>query len=265
MLIRAYALRPLFLSILTMRNSALSRLGTAAGNGAGLGRPLPYLLAALACTILESIQTFDRLAQAPFFRHDVWLLPKAIHTEYKWLLYTAPKVFISIVGGLFLLLFLASFSGKCCLRLQAWRKPALLVVCSIIFVPLTIATIKSLSGVYSPVDMLPYGGKHPHIGLLEQLWAYGAVSGGRSFPAGHASGGFALMALYYLPLRESWKRDLFAFGFLAGWGMGLYQMARGEHFLSHTLTTMFLALTIITTLDHLIDAFGRRLKAFAEN
>ena len=37
-----------------------------------------------------------------------------------------------------------------------------------------------------------------------------------------------------------------------GWLMGLYQMARGEHFLTHTLTTMFLALAVISLLVRLL-------------
>jgi membrane-associated PAP2 superfamily phosphatase len=230
----------------------------------GLGPPLPYFLAALICTFLESVQPFDQLAQIPFFQHGKWLLPKAVHAEYRWMAYTAPKVFIGIVGGAFLLLFLISFSDKYRPKLQAWRKPSLLIACSIIFIPLTVAILKTFSGVYSPVDILPYGGTHPHIGLLEQLWVHGVTSGGRSFPAGHASGGFALMALYYLPLRGPWKWRLFIFGIFAGWGMGLYQMARGEHFLSHTLTTMFLSLGIITLLDRCIADPGRLLKFFTK-
>ncbi|MDR1242018.1 MAG: phosphatase PAP2 family protein [Deltaproteobacteria bacterium] len=230
----------------------------------GLGPPLPYFLAALICTFLESVRSFDQLAQEPFFRHGQWLLQKAVHAEYRWAAYTAPKVFIGIVGGAFLLLFLASFSDRCRLRLQVWRKPSLLIACSIIFVPLTVAILKTFSGVYSPVDMLPYGGTRPHTGLLEQLWVYGATSGGRSFPAGHASGGFALMALCRLPLRRPWKRRLFVFGILAGWSMGFYQMARGEHFLSHTLTTMFLSLGIMTLLDRCIADSGQLLKFFTK-
>jgi membrane-associated PAP2 superfamily phosphatase len=232
--------------------------------GAGLGPPLPFFLAALVCTFLESAQSFDQLAQGPFFQHGKWLLSKAVHAEYGWMAYTAPKVFIGIVGGAFFLLFLVSLSNKYRLQLHVWRKPSLLIACSVIFVPLAVAILKSFTGVYSPVDMLPYGGTRPHIGLLEQLWMYGATSGGRSFPAGHASGGFALMALYYLPLRGSWKGRLFVFGTLAGWSMGFYQMARGEHFLSHTLTTMFLSLGIIALLDCRIADSGRLLRLFAK-
>lgn len=234
------------------------------GKELGLGPPWFHFLAALVCTFLESVRSFDLLAQSPFFRHGEWLISQGGHADYKWMAYIAPKVFIGIVGGTFLFLFLASFSDKCRLRLQAWRKPSLLVSCGILFVPLTVAVLKNLSGVYGPADMEPYGGRCPHVGLLEQLWAYGTTGGGRSFPAGHASGGFALMALYYLPLRGLWKRLLLVFGILVGWSMGLYQMARGEHFLSHTLVTMFLALGVLTLLDRQIDNAGRLRKVFVK-
>lgn len=229
------------------------------GSQSGFCLPFLFLAAAFGCTILENVPAFDQLAQVPFFRPDGWLIDKTFHAGYKYSLYTGPKVLIGIVGGIFLLLFLISFLPRYKFRLQTWRKPLLLILASIILVPLAVAAIKAFSGVYSPVDLLPYGGKHPHIGLLDRLWTYGVVSGGRSFPAGHASGGFALMALYYLPLRDVWKRILFCFGLVGGWGMGLYQMARGEHFLSHTLTSMFLALAIITMLSRFILKEDNRL------
>ena len=219
----------------------------------GLSLPAVFLLAAFACTALENITAFDSAAQGTFFQNGEWLLSKKFHGEYKWLLYTGPKVLISVIGGGFFILFLASiFARNLKKRLMVWKKPALLVLLSVIVIPSTVFLLKTATGVYSPVDLLPYGGEHPHIGMLEQLWTYGKTAGGRSFPAGHASGGFALMALYFLPVRKNLKRILLVVGFLAGWGMGLYQMARGEHFLSHTLTTMFLALAVITFFEQLL-------------
>jgi len=214
------------------------------------------LIAALACTALENMVAFDRTVQQLFFKNGEWLVTRAFHAEYKWLLYTGPKVCIGVIGVLFLLLFLASvWPGRLKERLRLWQKPALLVLLSIIFVPLIVSLLKAVTGVYSPVDVLSYGGTHPHIGLLEQLWAYGSTAGGRSFPAGHASGGFALLALYCLPVQDKLKTSLLCLGSFAGWSMGLYQMARGEHFLSHTLTTMFLALAIITFFDWRLRTF----------
>ena len=216
----------------------------------GLRLPVACLFTALVCTVLENIPAFDRMVQQLFFQNGEWLLSRAFHAEHKWLLYTGPKILIGVTGVFFFVLFLVSvLPGSLNERLKPWKKPALLVLLSIIFVPLAISLLKFITGVYSPVDMLPYGGAHPHIGLLEQLWTYGKTAGGRSFPAGHASGGFALIALYYLPVQSKLKKFLSGLGFIAGWGMGLYQMARGEHFLSHTLTTMFLALAIITFFD----------------
>ncbi len=220
----------------------------------GLGRPWPYCMMATVCTFLESFPSFDQLAQLPFFRNGRWLITAATHAEYKGVFYTAPKVAIGCIGGMFLLLFLASYLKKWRSRLHAWRRPALLIACSIACVPLTVAALKALCGVYSPIDLLPYGGSHPHIGFLKQVLLHGATSGGHSFPAGHASGGFALVSLYFLPVGAFWKRAFFMFGLFAGWSMGCYQMARGEHFLSHTLTTMFLALGLIAWLARRVRA-----------
>ena len=56
------------------------------------------------------------------------------------------------------------------------------------------------------------------------------------------------MALWAMPTRRAWRVFGLGVGLSAGWIMGIYQMARGEHFLSHTLATMFLAGCIITML-----------------
>ena len=166
------------------------------------------------------------------------------------------------VGGVFLLVLLASvFLPGFKERLCAWRKPALLIVLSCISVPLLVSFLKAVSGVYSPVDLSPYGGGEPHIGLLDQLWTFGRTAGGRSFPAGHASGGFALVSLCYLPLRPALRKWLLFAGLVSGWLMGLYQMARGEHFFSHTVTTMFISLAVITWLDGRISPSGREIES----
>lgn len=223
----------------------------------GLGNPGTYLLATVGCIILEGITVFDRFAQRAFFR-GTWAISKSFHNGYKHLLYTGPKIAIIAVGICLLALLISTFvSLSAGQRFMQWRKPVLLVLCSLALVPLFVAILKGISGVYSPVDLVPYGGKFPHIGVIEQLYRYGEVAGGRSFPAGHASGGFALMALYYLPVRDAGKKGLFAFGLIAGWAMGIYQMARGEHFLSHTMTSMFLALAIITLLERVLRTAPR--------
>lgn len=206
--------------------------------------PLNYALAAAMCIVLESLTACDNAFQMLFFHQGSWSLPKVFHNEWKTLLYTTPKIMIGVIFLLALLLSLRTAQK----HHLAWKAPAAVAALSLLCIPLCVALLKALTGVHGPESLLPYGGSFPHIGVLEQLWLYGHTASGRGFPAGHASGGFALMALCYLPVSAVWKKILFFVGFSAGWLMGLYQMARGEHFLSHTLTTMFLALCIMTCL-----------------
>ncbi len=219
----------------------------------GLGRPALWALAVLVCLALESLTGLDRLVQDIFFRQGAWLISEETHAGCKAWLYTGPKVGIGLIGAASLGVGAASlFWGKMRSRLAPFQKPAGLILLSVSLIPLLAAAGKASSGVWGPLDTLPYGGSHAHTGLLAQLWLYGQTAGGHSFPAGHASGGFALMSLYYLPLERRWRKALLLFGFAAGWGMGLYQMARGQHFLSHTLTTMCLAFLLITCLAQVL-------------
>jgi membrane-associated PAP2 superfamily phosphatase len=73
------------------------------------------------------------------------------------------------------------------------------------------------------------------------------------WPAGHASGGFALLSLFFL--FKSRRNKIFAliFGLSVGWMMGLYKMLIGDHFLSHTIITMILAWLIILVIAKIVN------------
>ena len=88
----------------------------------------------------------------------------------------------------------------------------------------------------TPLELKAFGGTHEHL-LLFQAKPAGYPS--HAFPAGHASGGFALLGLYWILKSRRWRG--LALGLGVGCWMGLYQVARGEHFLSHTLATAALA------------------------
>jgi membrane-associated PAP2 superfamily phosphatase len=70
---------------------------------------------------------------------------------------------------------------------------------------------------------------------------YQALSSG----AGHASGGFALLSLFFLFKTARKSIGVVLFALTIGWSMGLYKMAIGDHFLSHTIITMLIAWLII--------------------
>ncbi len=68
------------------------------------------------------------------------------------------------------------------------------------------------------------------------------------FPAAHASGGFALMGLYFLARSRRGRVAALVIGLAVGGATGGYQMLRGAHFLSHTMATMLLAWPLATAL-----------------
>ena len=126
------------------------------------------------------------------------------------------------------------------------------VLTCIVVAPITAWFIKRHTGVLYPCYVQRYGGTEPYRTLLESIPRVPGRVRGRGFPAAHCSGAFALMSLYFVmpgPLR--WVG--LALGLVAGWVVGLYQMLKGVHYLSHTIVTMFLVGTIILALSR---AFG---------
>ncbi|MEJ2395581.1 MAG: phosphatase PAP2 family protein, partial [Candidatus Thiodiazotropha sp.] len=121
-----------------------------------------------------------------------------------------------------------------------------ILLLSLILVPLTVAGLKTATNVACPRSLELFGGALPYIKVLE---AYPAGTRPKSiqrcFPASHASGGFALMALIWLFRDPRRRRLAVAAGVLIGWITGGYKMAIGDHFFSHTLISMLLAWFII--------------------
>src|SRR5690606_16500174 len=88
---------------------------------------------------------------------------------------------------------------------------------------------------------------------------------GLCWPGGHASGGFALAAAYFV-LRDSRPhsaRWMLAIGLLFGCVMSIVQMVRGAHFLSHNLWSLWLVWAtcfVIDVLSHVMQ--GRKVLFF---
>ena len=209
------------------------------------------------CVLLENWPPLDLAVQQFFYRQGDWMITKADHAALRWFWYVGVKVFVACVGVAAPALAFLSLKTA---ALKKWRHFFCVVTLCIVLIPSITAGLKAVTGVYSPCDVLPFGGNHPYMGMLTHLWHYGVVDGGRSFPAGHASGGFALMSLYYAPVAIRFRRAGAAFGLAMGWGMGLYQMARGEHFFTHTLTTMFLACAVIICVNYACEYAATSLR-----
>lgn len=105
-----------------------------------------------------------------------------------------------------------------------------------------VAYLKAITNIACPWDLVLFGGTEPYIHLFEQRPAYLPYT--QCFPAGHASVGYAWVALYYFfrQMAPRWRFHGLAFSLAAGLLLGLAQQLRGAHFLSHDLTTLVLCL-----------------------
>ena len=207
-----------------------------------------FLLCATAALVLVDSTDLDHSVQERLYdrEHGTWLVSRESKL-LRVLLYTGPKVVLATAGGLALVLALGFPGLRARLRLD--RRRTLFVLTCLAVVPGTIAALKATNGLCCPRHLERYGGLHPYVRLSELPPP--PPHGGRCFPAGHASGGFALMSLFFALPRARWKG--LALGLVAGWTTGLYQMANGAHFASHTVVTMFLAWLLILAMARVFD------------
>jgi membrane-associated PAP2 superfamily phosphatase len=125
-------------------------------------------------------------------------------------------------------------------RRRAWvhlRAPLAYLLVATAMSMLCVAWMKSWSNMDCPWDLLRYGGERPYVGL----WTVRPIglARGSCFPAGHASGGYAWLALYFFfgAVRPRWRWLGLATGLAVGLAFGISQQLRGAHFASHDVCT----------------------------
>lgn len=122
-------------------------------------------------------------------------------------------------------------------QLAHLRRPFAYLAMSVLVATTLVAWFKTWSNMDCPWDLLRYGGQRPYVELLH-LRPIG-LARGACFPAGHASAGYAWMALYFffLMTRPQWRWRGLGAGVAAGLLFGISQQLRGAHFISHDLWT----------------------------
>ncbi|WP_134056516.1 phosphatase PAP2 family protein [Rheinheimera aquimaris] len=105
-----------------------------------------------------------------------------------------------------------------------------------------VAYLKAITNIACPWDLAVFGGTEPYIHLLQKRPSYLPYK--QCFPAGHASVGYAWVALYYFlkQVKPGWRFAGLATGLISGLVLGIAQQLRGAHFLSHDITTLLLSL-----------------------
>jgi lipid A 4'-phosphatase len=134
---------------------------------------------------------------------------------------------ILAVGGFSV--FLLSFFRK---ELRPYKKPGLFLVLFMVLGPGLIVNMgfKDHWGRPRPDDIVNFGGTK----TFHQIWERGNAGQGGSFPSGHASIGFFIMAPFFT-LKKSHRKVAFAFlglGIAFGLFMGAGRIVQGGHFLS---------------------------------
>jgi membrane-associated PAP2 superfamily phosphatase len=201
--------------------------------------------------ILFHHYNWDIILQDKFYdsvNHE-WIVAKSSIIP-RLIFYKAIKYFIVTVGVIFILIY--GFVNK------KIRRKLHIVILSLIFVPLIVSGLKQFTNSYCPSQTIRYGGTVPNIKLFEVYPEdFHPLKKGKCFPAGHASGGFALMSLYFVSERKQFKIAGFFIGLLLGWVMGGYQMLNGQHYVSDTIISMILSFLVILIIDLMLTSQDR--------
>ncbi len=157
------------------------------------------------------------------------------------LFYTGPKILLILLG----VASIALASGPVRWR-AAWgftlpdsRRHLIVLVATLATGPALVGWGKDVTNVFCPSEIRRYGGDVPYVTLCGSYPTDDRPARkGHCFPAGHASGGFALVALAGFARTRRGRSLGLATGVVTGGLMGAYQMLKGAHYLSHTVFTL---------------------------
>lgn len=123
-----------------------------------------------------------------------------------------------------------------------FRGPLLLALLAMTCSASSMRSLKTATNIYCPVQLKQYGGHHelqPRLQIGHLLILNNGS--GRCWPGGHATTGFAWLAMFFA-LRQMGKkraaRSVLVIALVYGHFLGAVQVLRGQHFLSHQFYTM---------------------------
>ena len=115
-----------------------------------------------------------------------------------------------------------------------------------------------------PVQTLAFGGSQPFVPVLES----GTSPHSKSFPCGHASMGFYLLAPAFLLYRQrrDWALAFVALGLVAGFVIGAGRVLQGAHYPSDVVWSagmVYLSGLVLLRAFPLVKSVADRMEAFA--
>ena len=130
-------------------------------------------------------------------------------------------------------------------RLRGWRGPAIRLFTAIAISTALVSILKRYSGLDCPWSIVGLGGSNPYLTLFDLR----PLKSG-CFPSGHASSGYAWLALYFFftEVRVTYRWAGLAVGVTVGLVFGIGQQLRGAHFLSHDVVTALICWVVPASL-----------------
>lgn len=229
-----------------------------ARSGRGLDRTLGGALLALAgALVLFEVTDLDLIVQDRLydFAQGRWWVDAQAAGPRLWF-YDGPKIVLILFAVSVLAWALGPERWRA--RLPAGsRRDLLVLLATLASGPALVGLGKATTDVFCPSEVRRYGGDVAYVKLCG-TFAEGdrPARRGHCFPAGHASGGFALVALAGLARTRRGRALGLAVGLVAGSWMGGYQMAKGAHYLSHTLVTLLISWILFLVWRRVLRARG---------
>jgi membrane-associated PAP2 superfamily phosphatase len=209
-------------------------------------RTLWVTLGLLAAVVaLFELTELDLSLQDKFYNFETqrWVVDEKAPLG-RLVFYNGPKALVWVIA--LTALTLAAGPARWRERFQLNRRGLWLGVLVIATVPALAGLGKKYTNTFCPSEVRRYGGDVAYAKLCEPFPGDDVPDRrGGCFPAGHASGGFALMGLLAVRSSRRWRKGIILLGLGLGWWMGGYQMLKGAHYLSHTLTTMLVAWLVV--------------------
>ncbi|MCB1669162.1 MAG: phosphatase PAP2 family protein [Porticoccaceae bacterium] len=118
-----------------------------------------------------------------------------------------------------------------------YRRGLIYLLTTVLVSLVVVSGLKAITHIDCPWSFQVYGGEKPVHPVFASIFGTGT---GRCFPSGHASGGYAWIALYFFCLlcKPRWRFAGLTFGLLLGAIFGFSQQFRGAHLLSHDIWTV---------------------------
>jgi membrane-associated PAP2 superfamily phosphatase len=189
------------------------------------------LLILVSATALIAVTEADMMVASHFYQSNGWPIGEQFPWKLFYRLDRYPAFSLAILG-LFAVCY-GSFKPKW----RSWRRQGAFVVLLLALGPglMVNAIFKDHWGRPRPREVVQFGGTKAFL----QPWQPGTDGRGRSFPCGHASAAFYMMAPYFIYRRfrnrqHIAKRWLLG-GILFGLLMGYARLSQGGHFLSDIL------------------------------